>query len=45
MDGKKNVVQVVDFSIDRFDGSGSIMDSKDSFENTMFEKKLPMYKD
>jgi len=45
MDGKENVVQVVDFNIDRFDGFGSAMDSKDSFFNTMFEKKLPNYKD
>jgi hypothetical protein len=31
MDGEENVVQVVDFGIDRFDKSGSTMDSKDSF--------------
>jgi hypothetical protein len=38
MDGEENVVQVVDFGIDRFDGFGSTMDSKDSFLNAMFEK-------
>jgi hypothetical protein len=31
MDGKENVVQVVDFYIYRFDGSKSTMDSKDLF--------------
>ncbi len=35
MDWKKNVVKVVDFGIGEF---GSMMDSKDSFWNTMFEK-------
>jgi hypothetical protein len=31
MDGQENVVQVVDFGIDRFGGFGSMMDSNESF--------------
>ncbi len=38
-------MQVANFGIDRYGGSRSMMDSKDSFWNTMFEKKLPKYKD
>jgi hypothetical protein len=39
------VVQVADSSIVRSGGYRSVMDSKNSFGNTMFEKELPKYKD
>jgi hypothetical protein len=39
------VVQVVDFGISRSSGSKFVMDSEDSFWNTMFEKELPKYKE
>jgi hypothetical protein len=39
------VVQVIDFGISESGKSISVMDSKYSFWNTRFEKKLPKYKD
>ncbi len=45
MHGEENVVHIVDFGINRFGRSKFVMDSKDSFQNIMFEKKLPKYKD
>jgi hypothetical protein len=45
MDQGKNMVQVANFSIGGFGGSRFMMDSGDSFWNTMFEKELPKYKD
>jgi len=44
MDGKENVVQVVDFNIDRFDGFGSAMDSKDSFLTPCLKKSYLIIK-
>ncbi len=41
MDQGKNVVQVVDFSIGGSCKSRFVMDSRDSFWNTMFEKDYP----
>jgi hypothetical protein len=45
MDQGKNVVQVANFNIGKSCGSRFVMDSKDSFWNTMFEKELPKCKD
>jgi len=45
MDQRKNVVQVGDFGIGKFHEFRFVMDLEDSFSNTMFEKKLPKYKD
>jgi hypothetical protein len=45
MDQGKNVVQVADFNIGGSCGSRFVMNSRDSFWNTMFEKELPKYKD
>ncbi len=42
MHRKKNVVQVLEFGIGGF---GSEMDFKGAFQNEMFEKELPKYKD
>jgi hypothetical protein len=39
------VLQVGDFGISKCGRSRFVMDLKDSFWNTMFEKELPKYKD